>query len=197
MSMNAYLATPAGEHTDLDREAVTIGRNDGSDVVLSDPRVSGLHAIIHHYRGGWSVQDLSSLNGTFLNGQRVLGERQLRPGDELGIGGSRLVFRADTGFVPGKTDPVEEPPEVTAAELDVLKELCRPLAANEPFPQPASVEEIARVRVVGEETVKWHLKNLYRKFDIGDAPGSRRFQLANEAIHQGVVSLADLRLGRR
>lgn len=81
--------------------------------------------------------------------------------------------------------------------MDVLEELCRPLAANEPFPQPASVEEIARTRVVGEDTVKWHLKNLCRKLDIGDAPGSRRCRLVSEAIRQGVVSLADLRLPQR
>ena len=195
--MEAYLVVD-GRRIPIETDSLTIGRNPGSDVSLqADRLVSSLHAVVHRYRGGWSVQDLASLNGTFVNGKRVVGECQLRPKDELQVGRSRFVFRADTPTVTGtSTDDGREPPEVTAAEQRVLVELCSPLVSGDPFPQPASVGDIAKALVIGEETVKWHLKNLTRKFDIHDTPGSRRIALANEVIRQGVVSPGDL-LGRR
>ena len=184
--------TMAGEHIAIEADALTIGRNADSDLPLvSDPKVSGLHAVVHRYRGGWSVEDLNSLNGTFVNGQRVAGEKQLRPRDEIGVGDTRLVFRA-AGGLPSATLPAGKAPVVTPAERRVLIELCRPLVGGAPFPQPASVAEIAKTLVVGEETVKWHLKNLIVKFDILETGGSRRILLANEAMRRRAVSLAEL-----
>lgn len=193
--MDAYLVTANGDHIAIG-DSLTIGRNAESDVALmSDPLVSGLHAVVRRYRGGWSVQDLSSLNGTFVNGQRVAGERQLRPRDEIGVGNSRFVFRAD-GLGSGATTPAGDSVDVTPAERQVLIELCRPLSSGDPFPHPASVAQIAEARMLGEETVKWHLKNLTRKFGIDEVAGSRRIILANEAIRRRVVTLADLQPGR-
>lgn len=189
--MDAYLLTSAGERIDLGTN-VTIGRNPESDVTLaSDTMVSGLHAVVRRYRGGWSVQDLSSLNGTFVNGRRITGERQLRPRDEIGVGNSRFVFWSDgVGTVP--TTPAGDRVVVTPAERKVLVELCRPLSSGDPFPHPATVAQIADGLKLGEETVKWHLKNLTRKFGIDEATGSRRIVLANEAIRRRVVTLAEL-----
>ena len=58
----------------------------------TDPTLSRLHAALERYEAGWCVRDLDSRNGTFVNGQRIWRERPLRPGDELRVGATRLIF---------------------------------------------------------------------------------------------------------
>jgi class 3 adenylate cyclase len=71
-----------------------IGRSPANDIVLSDdPTVSRTHASVEHYGSGWAVQDLGASNGTFVNGSRILSGQILRPGDEIQVGDSRLVYR--------------------------------------------------------------------------------------------------------
>ncbi len=70
-------------------EELVIGRHPSCDVVVTDETVSRRHALLNFRDGGWIVRDLSSTNGTRLNGQYV-GRCQLRPGDELGLGNQRL-----------------------------------------------------------------------------------------------------------
>ena len=73
---------------------MTIGRAESSSIPLDDAAVSRLHAVLQCYPGGWSIRDLGSANGTFVNGEPLAGERQLRPGDEIRVGGVSLVFRS-------------------------------------------------------------------------------------------------------
>ena len=61
------------------------------------------------------------------------------------------------------------------------------------FTQPATIRQLASELVVSEAAVKFHLANLYDKFDLRDTTASRRVQLANEALRRRAVSLADLR----
>ncbi|HEY3505156.1 MAG TPA: FHA domain-containing protein [Actinocatenispora sp.] len=74
-------------------EQVTIGRNPGSDIRLDDVTVSRRHAALRRSGGGFSVADLGSLNGTYVNQERVE-SAALEDGDEIQIGKFRLVFRA-------------------------------------------------------------------------------------------------------
>jgi len=79
---------------------VVIGRGTESDVVLSDELLSRRHAEIGLRNGEFYLTDLRSTNGTFINGERVVGERRLRHGDLIALGQSRLVFSdgvPDTG----------------------------------------------------------------------------------------------------
>jgi hypothetical protein len=63
--------------------------------------VSRRQAELREENGAWSVRDLGSSNGTFLNGQRLTGEQPLRPGDEISFGKFSLFFeRAFTEGVP-------------------------------------------------------------------------------------------------
>lgn len=66
-----------------------VGRSSRCDVVLADVTVSRRHARLLRRDGSWVLQDLSSTNGSYLNGQRV-GRCELRPGDQLGFGDARL-----------------------------------------------------------------------------------------------------------
>ncbi len=66
-------------------DELSIGRSRGCDVVLTDITVSRRHARLIPRDGIWVLHDLSSTNGSYLNGHRV-SRCQLRPGDQLALG---------------------------------------------------------------------------------------------------------------
>ena len=76
----------------LKREKTMIGRSDDNDLALPDPFSSGHHAVIIPADGGFSVRDNGSKNGTFLNGKKVLGEIELKRGDEILVGSTRIIY---------------------------------------------------------------------------------------------------------
>ena len=74
-----------------DEDKVTVGRDSRADILLDDSTVSRSHAVFIRANGIFTVVDSGSLNGTYVNRQRV--ERaQLKNGDEIMIGKFRLVF---------------------------------------------------------------------------------------------------------
>lgn len=71
-----------------------IGRDSGSDILLSDARVSGKHACIQHRSGRTWVYDENSNNGTFLNDEDIFQERPaLNDGDVLRVGGVTFLVK--------------------------------------------------------------------------------------------------------
>jgi pSer/pThr/pTyr-binding forkhead associated (FHA) protein len=72
----------------------TIGRHPASDVFLNDVSVSRRHAVVERAGDGVWVADSGSLNGTYLNGERIDGREGMRSGDRLQIGRFRMVFIA-------------------------------------------------------------------------------------------------------
>jgi hypothetical protein len=73
--------------------AVTLGRSQDCDVVVGEQTVSRFHAELLHGDGDeWTIRDLDSTNGTWLNGSRVREARVFR-GDVLRLGGLRLELR--------------------------------------------------------------------------------------------------------
>jgi adenylate cyclase len=82
---------------DLTRDEIHIGRAaDRNDVVLEESQVSREHAIIRRNRQAFTLIDLNSANGTFMNGQRVK-EHVLRNGDSFSIGKFTLEFKDAAG----------------------------------------------------------------------------------------------------
>jgi pSer/pThr/pTyr-binding forkhead associated (FHA) protein len=81
----------AGSNFVIDKDLTTAGRHPESDIFLDDVTVSRRHAEIHRRDGKFFVQDKGSLNGTYVNRQRVE-ETPLASGDELQIGKFKLVF---------------------------------------------------------------------------------------------------------
>ena len=105
-----YLAWDDGSGvrvTSLDREWTRIGRSLAADVRFDDPTVSRRHALIVRQADGVRVLDDRSLNGVFVNGERVEW-RVLGDGDEIVVGRYRLHF-VDAVDVPVASD--EEPVE--------------------------------------------------------------------------------------
>ena len=74
----------------------TVGRGVEADFALSDPSVSKRHVVILVDGTVYTLIDLESLNGTFLNDRRVSagGRERLKPLDEIRIGDSRILFTA-------------------------------------------------------------------------------------------------------
>ncbi|MFN2538438.1 MAG: FHA domain-containing protein [Mycobacteriales bacterium] len=81
----------AGSRFLLDADVTTAGRHPDSDIFLDDVTVSRRHAEFHRDGGGFVVRDVGSLNGTYLNRQRIE-TAALAGGDEVQIGKYRLVF---------------------------------------------------------------------------------------------------------
>jgi pSer/pThr/pTyr-binding forkhead associated (FHA) protein len=77
----------------LDKDVTTAGRSPESDVFLDDITVSRRHAEFVRREDGFFVRDLGSLNGTYVNRERVE-ETKLASGDEVQLGRFRLVFFA-------------------------------------------------------------------------------------------------------
>jgi len=97
----------AGQTRIVRKEFATIGRHPSADVQFDPERdleVSGRHAALFLEGGAWVLRDLGSSNGTWLNGVRIKGDRQLAPNDVIRFGaqGPRLVFaaHADAPTIP-------------------------------------------------------------------------------------------------
>ncbi|MFC9705562.1 FHA domain-containing protein [Streptomyces sp. NPDC056943] len=92
-----------------------IGRDPTSDVVLSDARASWHHALLRAVGGHWDLADEGSTNGTFADGLRVAGAREVGPGTVVRFGhpqdGPRAVLSTATRPRPPAPPPPAAPPQ--------------------------------------------------------------------------------------
>ena len=80
-----------GQSFPLNGERMTIGRHPDADVFLDDVTVSRNHALLVRRRDGMHIDDLGSLNGTYVNRKRIESHK-LHDGDELQVGKYKLTF---------------------------------------------------------------------------------------------------------
>ncbi len=71
---------------DLNKDIITVGRDITNDITINDPEVSRHHMRFTRGGGGFTLEDLGSTNGTFVNGQRLTGAKPLSNGDMIGLG---------------------------------------------------------------------------------------------------------------
>ncbi len=83
-----------GSEWDLEHVITTAGRHPDSDIFLDDVTVSRRHVEIEQTTSGAVVRDVGSLNGTYLNQQRIEGDAPIANGDELQVGKFKLVYVA-------------------------------------------------------------------------------------------------------
>ena len=177
---------------------VTIGRSSSADICLSwDARVSRLHARLELIgddpANDWTVvDDGSSRNGSYVNGERVRGRAHLREGDGLSVGRTLLVFRASASAAserdrrgahaaPGHTGDatIFARPYVNRASLSdtqrrVLIALARPADETSAAPRTATDQEIAAELFLNVETVRAHLHVLFERFGVATLPADQR-----------------------
>jgi hypothetical protein len=95
-----------GHTLDLRNGAIVVGRSSSCHIVLDDGLVSRRHAqFVVNDRGAF-VEDFGSVNGVYVNGERISGQRSLRDGDRVQIGKQDFVFRstAQTADAGGSTE---------------------------------------------------------------------------------------------
>jgi len=76
------------------RPPLELGRDKAAEIVLGDPEVSRRHARFESQDGVVFVADLKSSNGTFLNGRRITEAIEVRQGDEVDVGATRILVRS-------------------------------------------------------------------------------------------------------
>ena len=178
----------------LGGDKVDVGHHPHCELVIDwDPAIARAHAELERSGADWYVDNLDEGSGTWVNGVRVE-ERMLVDGDELRFGDTILVFRQ-----PGLARPVppvrplgEEPPALTEAQRKVLVALVAPLMGSEPDAEPADNAAICEELTLAEDTVKGHLKSLFKIFGVADLkPFEKRKALALRARETGAVTRGD------
>ena len=107
-----------GKSFELTKNELYIGRDINNDIVINDSEVSRKHARLILQAGGYVLEDLGSTNGSFVNGQRLMGPHVLRLGETVMFGENvSLVFEsgfdADATMVAGSVQTatyISEPP---------------------------------------------------------------------------------------
>ena len=75
-----------GQTYELDQEVITIGRDATNDIVINDVEISRRHARLILQARGYVLEDLGSTNGTYADGQRLMGPHVLQPGELVMLG---------------------------------------------------------------------------------------------------------------
>jgi len=180
-------------------DRVVVGRDAASDVALPwDPKVSSLHARLEREGRYWTLHDDGlSRNGSYVEGERVQGQKVLRDGDELRFGDTLVTFRDPSPRPSARTvtaDKSDLLPTLSPAQKRVLVALCRPYRDRPTFARPASNHEIAGELVVTVEAVKSQLRALFAKFDLDRLPpNEKRVRLVELALRSGLVRQSELR----
>src|SRR5579859_870107 len=91
------LATPEGQQAIDLRPINSLGRHPNNTIQLLDKIVSKEHCILEQRDGRFVLRDLGSLNGTYVNGERVRGETPLKHGDEIALGSTRARYDDGSG----------------------------------------------------------------------------------------------------
>jgi pSer/pThr/pTyr-binding forkhead associated (FHA) protein len=128
-----------GKVHEMAKDVITLGRDVSNDIVINDAEVSRNHARLTAQSGSYLMEDLASTNGTFVNGQRLIGPKLLNAGDVVGLGETVVleysIVASDAGATVIAAAPVMAPrvPDATTA----------PPRMPDPAPEPVYTPEPA------------------------------------------------------
>lgn len=84
-----------------DQDEIRIGRDESNECVISEAGVSRVHASLSASQTGVVLTDFESLNGTFVDGERMYGMRDVTSVREIQIGNVRITIELSSGYRPG------------------------------------------------------------------------------------------------
>jgi len=88
-----YLLDPANRRFSLARPTTLLGRSPACHLYIADRRASRRHVEIAWDGESWTLRDLDSDNGTFLNGRRLAAPQTLTDGDQIAVASATFIFR--------------------------------------------------------------------------------------------------------
>ena len=164
---------PTGDVFDreLTNAETQIGKGPRNDIVIADPAVSTAHAMVRLEGSVYTINDIGSRNGTFVNGERVAESRPLNHGDVIGIGLSKLTFRMGDDYS-----------ETGAIDVEEVAAASRPKV-----PAPLTEESLALAVVAAGLVTKANVDRVR-----SDAKGRRVYQALIEERLASEESLCDL-----
>jgi pSer/pThr/pTyr-binding forkhead associated (FHA) protein len=134
-----------GKVFELTQDEITIGRDISNRFVINDPEVSRRHARLTAQASGYVIEDLGSTNGTFVDGQRLMGPHLLRPGQTVMFGEKITLAYQALGFDPNAT--LASPASVSPVSQDTYRVPPSDIYAATP-PEPTVHEELPPAYVV-------------------------------------------------
>jgi pSer/pThr/pTyr-binding forkhead associated (FHA) protein len=119
-----------GQRIECDRPLI-IGREDvgdGVDLVIDDAEMSRRHAVVTPVADGLEIEDLGSLNGTFVNGNRISGKVILEPNAEVKLGTTKLTVELPPADAPivSPSSPTVISQRVTPPSNETIAPLAQP-----------------------------------------------------------------------
>lgn len=119
----------------LEKNELFVGRDLSNEVVINDPEISRRHSRLYMQGNSFVVEDLGSTNGTFVNGQRLMGPYMLRPGDVITFGERMSLVFESSDFDQDATvvSPAARPTYTDEGAAQVYT----PPASYSPQQQPA------------------------------------------------------------
>jgi DNA-binding winged helix-turn-helix (wHTH) protein len=103
------------DQIEWDKPMLTIGRDGANDIVIDHPLASRRHARLEHDAQGYFVRDLDSTNGTYVDGERIAGARQLHNQIRIWIADTEITFNDPEATQKGEL-PIEILKRIRAAE---------------------------------------------------------------------------------
>ncbi len=176
----------------------TVGRGSSNDICLNwDTEVSRVHSELCRIGDDWTVADDGlSRNGTYVNGERVVGRRRLHHSDVLRFGRTVATYRQPRAADIAQTEiasDVLDRASLSVAQRRVLVALCRPFKDSAGYVTPATNQQIAAELYLSVDAIKTHLRALFAKFGIEELPqNQKRVRLVELALKSGVVTPRDL-----
>lgn len=109
---------------EMSGDLIRMGRVPGNDIEVVDALVSRKHAELKLEGGQWVLYDLDSMNGTFVNGQRI-SKQVLRPGDTIGVGADTFLFDPEGNMASPQAAarPPASGPRNTDSSQEIVKSL--------------------------------------------------------------------------
>ena len=134
-----------------------VGRARSNDLVVEHPAVSRFHAVFSASWSGVVLSDLSSLNGTFVNGRRISTPIDLRDGDTVRIGGVRVrvMMQRESGGIEDETTMSTSPSRMAPVVITVLvADISQFSKLSRDVPPEDLTEMLSRWFTIVEESVK-------------------------------------------